>query len=215
MMRPLVLLLLAGLLGGCVETRFESPPGERIEACDARWKGLWVDAAQPRAGEGEELAFRVDEACRFELLERPERDGPPKRVHVPVNFVHDRGRDYVVVADDQLAGLVSLPPPHGIDPAPARSFFIARYRIRGDRLEIHAVDDRRVAGLVIDSTLAGSVDRSRNELHVYVRGDRARVLEILRSEAVFQKKPSAVLERRHFGLDEFERERARQRGGRQ
>ena len=208
-MRMVLIAGLLALLAGCVETRFESPPGDRIEACDARWKGLWVDGGNRRGPADHDLAFRVDESCRFELLERPERNGPVKPVHIPVNFVHDRGRDYLVVADDQLAGLVDLPAPHGVSPKPAKSFFIARYRIRGDRLELFATDDRRIAGLVIDGSLDGTVDRSRNELHVYVRGDRARILDILRKHPVFTDRPGSVLERRKEGLEAWERARRR------
>ena len=196
------------VLGGCVETRFESPPDLAIEPCDARWKGVWVEPGDSAARGDDELAFVVDEACRFELLERPEKDGPLKPVHVPLNFLHDRGHDYLVVADDQLAGLVKLPPPHGIEPAPAKAFFIARYRISGDRLDIDTVDDRRMARLVVDNTLDGTVDRSRNELHVFIRGDRARILDVLRTQSVFGAKPAAKLERRHASLAAYERERA-------
>ena len=118
------------VLGACTETRFESPPGDNIEACDARWKGLWVDASDSASkDEPDELAFLVDQECRFQMLERPEKDGPPKLIHVPLNFVHDHGKDYLVVADNQLAGRGQARPVHGVDPAPEKSFFIARYRI--------------------------------------------------------------------------------------
>ena len=206
-MRLVVLLPLLLALGACVETRFESIPGDSLEACDARWKGLWVDVGESPAAGDDELAFLVDADCRFQLLERPEKDGPPKPVHIPLNFVHDHGKDYIVIADDQLAPVVKLSPVHGVDPAPAKAFFIARYRIRGDTLEIDAIDDKRVARLVIDNVLNGTVDRSRNELHVFVRGDRARVLEILRTQPVFADVPNAKLERRAQTLAEFERER--------
>ncbi len=211
-MRSVILIPLLIALAACVETRFESIPGDAVEACDERWKGLWVYRAGPDEREDDELAFLVDEECRFQLLERPEKDGPPKAVHIPLNFVRGNGADYVVIADDQLSPVVDVRPVHGIDPPPAKAFFIARYRIDGDRLEIDAIDDRRVARLVIDNELSGTVDRSRNELHVFVRGDRARVLEILRTQPVFVDKPGATLERRQQTLAEFERERTRSRG---
>ena len=59
-------LLLVLLLAGCVETRFESPPGDNIETCDARWKGLWIGADAKRRGELDpgvdpaDLAFELD-----------------------------------------------------------------------------------------------------------------------------------------------------------
>ena len=201
-------------LGACTETRFESTPGDEIVACDPNWKGLWVDAsADASTDEPDELAFLVDQECRFFMLERPEKDGPPKQIHIPVNYVHDRGKDYVVVADSQLAEVVKLAPVHGIKPAPAKSFFIARYQVDHDRLRIWQVDSKRTAHLVIDDLLDGTVDSASKELHVYVRGDRAKVLEILRTQKIFEDKPGADVRRIKLSLEEYEQRRSARRAG--
>lgn len=213
--RTLALLALcAGLLGGCVETRFESVPGDRAEACDPRWKGFWVSTGEYAGTERGEAAFLVDEQCRFQLLERPERDGPLKPIHIPLNFVHDGKRDYVVVADDQLAGSVHLSPIHGVDPPPRKAFFIGRYRISGDRLQIDTVDSTRVAHLVLDGRLDGTIDKTRTDLHVFVRGDGRRVLEILRTQPIFDAKPTLAFERRRQSLADYERSRRTPPSGR-
>ena len=191
---------LLAVLAGCVETRFESPIGDNIETCDVKWKGLWGDADSAT----EPGAIYVDEDCRFIVLDQTERGGPLKQIHVPMNFVHADGRDYLVVADSALKGLVELKPPHGIDPVPDKSFFFARYRVRGDRVEINQVDSEAVARLVIDGKLEGSVDKVANDLHVYVRGNRARMLEIVRTQPIFQSKAPTVLVRRKQSVDEFE-----------
>jgi len=191
---------LLAVLAGCVETRFESPIGDNIETCDMKWKGLWGDADSAT----EPGAIYVDEDCRFIVLDQTERGGPLKQIHVPMNFVHADGRDYLVVADSALKGLVELKPPHGIDPVPDKSFFFARYRVRGDRVEINQVDSEAVARLVIDGKLVGSVDKVANDLHVYVRGNRARMLEIVRTQPIFQSKAPTVLVRRKQSVDEFE-----------
>ncbi len=205
MIARVAVLSAALLLGGCVETRFESTPGSAIAACDERWKGLWLDASETPSIDSADLAFLVDDDCRFQWLERPEKNGPVKPVHIPINFVRDGEHDYVVVADNQISAVLALPKVHGIDPQPAKSFLIARYRIRGERLEIDAIDSRRVARLVIDNVLDGSVDSRRNELHVYVRGNRARILEILRTQPVFVGEPSLRLERSTLTLEQHER----------
>jgi hypothetical protein len=189
------------VLGGCVETRFESPIGDNIETCDVKWKGLWGDADSAT----EPGAIYVDEDCRFIVLDQTERGGPLKQIHLPMNFVHADGKDYLVVADSALKGLVELKPPHGIDPPPDKSFFFARYRVRGDRVEINQVDSDAVAKLVIDGKLEGSVDKVANDLHVYVRGNRAHMLEIVRTLPIFQSKAPTVLVRRKQSVDEFER----------
>ena len=189
------------LLGACVETRFEAPLGDNIETCDVKWKGLWGDADSA----AEPSAIYVDDDCRFVVLDQPERGGPLKQIHVPVNFVHADGKDYLVVADSALKGLVELKPPHGIEPAPDKSFFYARYRLRGDRVELNQVDSEAVAKLVIDGKLEGTVEKVSNDLHVFVRGDRTRMLEIVRTQPIFQTKSPTVLIRRKQSLDEFER----------
>ena len=188
------------LLGGCIETRFESPLGDNIETCDVRWKGLWVD---PDAKE-DATAIYVDDDCHFIALDQPEKGGPLKQIHVPMNYVHTDGKDYLVVADTSLKGLVELKPPHGVEPVPEKSFYFARYRVRGDRIEIDQVDSARVAKLVIDGTLDGTVDKSSNDLHVYVRGNRARMLEIVRTQPIFDSKRTTRLVRRKQSVAEFE-----------
>ena len=189
------------LLGGCVETRFEAPLGDNIETCDTRWKGLWGDPEST----SEPSAIYVDDECHFIVLDQPEKGGPLKQIHVPMNYVHADGKDYLVVADVALKGLVDLKPPHGIDPPPDKSFFFARYRVRGDRIEIEQVDSERVAKLVIDGVLDGTVDKTANDLHVYVRGNRARMLEIVRTQAIFNDKRPTRLVRRNQSVADFER----------
>ncbi|RYD16858.1 MAG: hypothetical protein EOP90_02495 [Lysobacteraceae bacterium] len=201
-------ILLGLLLAGCVETRFESPPGDNIETCDARWKGLWIGADAGRKGEldlDDVAAFHVGANCEFTVLDQAEPGGPLKHVRVPLNFVHAHGRDYIVVADSALAGVVTLDPPHGIDPVPKKSYFIARYRVRGDRIEVYTVDSRRAASLVVEGSLDGTVDKTRTNLRVYIEGDRARTLEILRKHAIFEAKPTLELVRSRIDLEAFER----------
>jgi hypothetical protein len=190
--RFIALVIAAASLCGCIETRFESPLGDNIETCDAHWKGLWSFDESPTDNPG---AFWIDEECRFTVLDQPEAGAPFKQIHVPVNFVHDKGKDYLVVADSALKGLVELKPPYGIDPSPPKSYFFARYRVRGDNIQIDSVDDKAVAKLVVDGKLEGTVSKTANELHVYVRGNRAAMLEIVRGDAIFIAKPDMVLSR--------------------
>jgi len=201
--RALMLLACALAATGCIETRFESPPGDNIETCDARWKGLWT--GEDIRSSQDATAFFVDDECRFEVLDQPERGGPIKRLRVPVNFVHADRNDYLVVADTGLKGLVELKAPYGVAPAPEKSFFFARYSAHGERIDIYKVDDKRVAKQIIDGKIDGTVSQTANELHVYVRGDRARTLEILRHGGIFVDKSDMVLHRVNQTVDEFER----------
>ncbi|SFN14379.1 hypothetical protein [Dokdonella immobilis] len=199
-------------LGACTETRFESPPGDRIEACDAGWKGLWVDASgNASKDEPDELAFLVDSECQFQMIERPEKDGPPKLIHVPLNFVHDRGKHYLVVADDQLSGVVKVDPVYGVDPVPEKSFYLARYELKGERMKIFGVDSTRAAHRILDKDLEGTIDSRKNDLHVFVQGDRARILEILRKYDLFEAKPGAEVRKVPLSLEDYERKRTARR----
>ena len=156
-------------------------------------------------GERHLTGFAVDEACAFTLLEQPEAGGPLKRTRIPINYVHAHGDDYVVVSDAALRGLVDLKAPYDIDPPPQKSFFFAKYRVRGDRLEVRKVDDAKAAKLVVDGTLEGTVQKSSNELHVYVRGGRQQMLELVRRHDLFESKPSLVFTRSREDLQDFER----------
>jgi len=200
-MRLLGLIATLCALLGCVETRFESPLGDNIETCDVQWKGLWADPDSPT----EASAIYVDDECHFIVLDQPEKAGAIKQIHVPMNYVHADGKNYLVVSDASLKGLVELKAPHGIEPAPEKSFFFARYEIRGDKLQVNQVDSERVAKLVIDGKLDGTVSKTGNDLHVYVRGNRARMLEIVRTQAIFQTKSPTQLSKRKQTIDEFER----------
>ena len=199
-------LLAAFALAGCVETRFESPIGDNIETCDARWKGLWIGADDAARKDGKDAsAFYVNDDCQFIVLDQPEKSGALKQVHVPINYVHADGKDYIVVADTAVKSLVDLKAPHGIDPAPEKSFFFARYRIRGERMDLYKVDSARTAGLVVEGKVGGTVDKTQNELHVYVSGSRAQMLDLVRAHEIFDEKDPIKLVRSRQTVDEFQR----------
>ena len=206
-MKPLHLLLAILVLAsaGCVETRFESPIGDNIETCDAGWKGLWIGVDDRKDEAKDATAFYVNDECQFTVLDRPEKHGALKQIRVPVNYVHADRKDYIVVADTAIRGLVELKPLHGVTPVPDKSFFFARYRLRGDRIELYPVDTARVAKLVVDGKLDGTIDKVGSELHVYVRGSRAQMLDAVRTLAIFDEKNAIVLARSRQTIDQYEK----------
>lgn len=213
MMRTAAVVLVGSLaLTGCVETRFAAPLGDNIETCDTRLKGLWLDAKEDHADAKRNTkpdpsadGINIDAGCRVEMLEQPEPGGAIKRIHVPVNFVHDGGNDYLVVSDAQLNGLVELAPPYAVSPTPQKSFFFVRYHITGDTLELFDVDTKAVAKLVIDGTLRGTVSSTTSELHAWVDGNRNDMLELVRKQPIFEDKPNLTLRRSRQTLADFER----------
>ena len=190
---------------GCVETRFESPLGDNIETCDTGWKGLWVGLEDHEAESSDATAFYVNEACEFFVIDQPEKGGALKQIHVPVNYVHADRKDYIVVADTAIRSLVELKPPHGVNPAPEKSFFFARYRLRGDRIDLFQVDSDKTAALVLGGKVGGTVDKTANELHVYVTGSRAQMLDLVKSHDIFEDEKPLRLVRSRKTLEEFER----------
>jgi hypothetical protein len=206
MTRPLRLLLAALALAsaGCVETRFASPLGDNIETCDAAWKGLWIPAEDRKDDAKDASAFYVNGECEFIVIDQPEKGGALKQIHVPVNYVHADRKDYIVVADTAIRGLVELKPPHGVKPSPEKSFFYARYRVRGDRIDLYPVDSDKTARLVLDGKIAGTVDKSQNELHVYVTGSRAEMLDLVKSHDIFDEKPLRLVRSKET-LEQFEK----------
>ena len=206
MMKPLRILLafLALTAAGCVETRFESPLGDNIETCDAGWKGLWVGVDYHNKESEDATAFYVNDECQFIVIDQPEKGGALKQIHVPVNYVHADRKDYIVVADTAIRGLVELKPPHGVKPAPEKTFFYARYRLRGDRIDLFQVDSDKTARLVLDGKVGGTVDKAQNELHVYVTGSRAQMLDIVKSHDIFEEKPLRLVRSRKT-LEQFEK----------
>jgi hypothetical protein len=199
----LALLCVFSALGGCTETRFQSPPGDNIETCDVRWKGLWGPADEQERDSP--TAFYVDDECHFIVVDQPQKGGPLKQFHVPVNFVHADGNDYVVVTDVALKGLVKIKPVYGVDPVPEKAFYFSRYRAEKDHIDRFPVDNERVAKQIVDGKLDGTVSKTPNELHVFVTGDRAHMLEILRHGSIFSDKADIKMERLNMSLDEFER----------
>lgn len=197
----IALLMLA--TSGCVETRFESPPGDNIETCDVRWKGLWIgDDEKPKDSV---TAFAVDDGCRFSVLDQAEKGGPFKEIRVPVNFVHADGKDYLIVVDNALKGLLNIKPVFGVDPPPEKSFYFVRYQARADRIDLYQVDDKLVARQIIEHKLRGTVSATDNELHVFVQGNRAQTLEILQHGAIFNDKSDLHLVRVKQSVPEYER----------
>jgi hypothetical protein len=206
--RSLIAALLVALvatcavLTGCTETRFASPPGDNIETCDVRWKGLWGPGD---SDPDNHTVIEVDDQCRVTVLDQIEKGGPLKPFHVPVNFVHADGLDYLVVADTGLKELTKLKPVYGLDPVPEKAFFFARYRVRGDRIEVYPVDTERVAKQIVDGKIDGTISRTPNELHVFVTGDRKHTLEILRHGAIFADKADTRLLRLNQTVEDFQR----------
>lgn len=208
---PLALLFTAGaVMCGCTETRFASPPGDQLQSCDPRWEGLWIPGPEPDSGS----AISVDAACALVMIDVPSNAGPTKHIPISVRFLHADGKDYVVVSDDALKDAVDIQPVYGVQPVPTLTYFVARYTVDKDHINIHDVDDEHVATLIIAGKLEGTVSKTANNLHVFVTGNAAHILEVVRDDSIFDAKPNLELERSNLSAEEFERRAEQQRDAR-
>ncbi|MGA9422287.1 MAG: hypothetical protein WBW61_07975 [Rhodanobacteraceae bacterium] len=195
-------LVFAGLLaltaGACEETRFATPPGADLADCDPAWKGLWLaDDASDDRPEG----IQVDAQCRLSVIETESPGAVPKRTPIALRYAAIAGRKYVVASQSALKPLFDLPPPYAIDPPPMDAYFLARYRVSADRIELFRVDNAKVAKLVIDGKLDGTVSKTDNELHVFVRTNAAGLVDLLKRENIFTDTPGIVALRSHLDID--------------
>lgn len=188
-------------LAGCVETQFESPLGGRPVSCDAHWKGLWIgnDLTDQSA------AIYVNPDCRAYVVDGPAPDKPIRRVELPLRYRNVDGHDCLSVEAAAFKDLVDLNPPHAIEPAPAHAYFFAHDQIRGGGIEIDLVNSNRLAQPIIDGKIEGTISKTANELRVLVRGDPARMLEIVRNQSIFEDVVPTMLVRSRQPLREFER----------
>ncbi|MGA8278712.1 MAG: hypothetical protein WB784_11035 [Rhodanobacteraceae bacterium] len=202
MQNRLSCLLVAGLLAlaasACEETRFATPPGTDLADCDPAWKGLWLgDDTSDERPEG----IYVDAQCRLSVIETESPGATPKRTPIALRYATIAGKRYVVAAQSALKPLFDLPPPYAIDPPPGDAYFLARYRVSADRIELFRVDNAKVAKLVIDGKLDGTVSKTDNELHVFVRTNAAGLVDLLRRENIFTDTPGIVALRSHLDID--------------
>ncbi|MBS0213338.1 MAG: hypothetical protein JSR26_09210 [Proteobacteria bacterium] len=86
-----IALALVATLGGCDISTFAQPPLAEA-ACDARLVGHWLQATQPRDGDGT-MDIRIDSSCRVVLTGRDE-DGMHLVGPLALHVGHDAGNDY-------------------------------------------------------------------------------------------------------------------------
>ncbi len=67
------------------------------------------------------------------------------------------------------------------------------------------MNDQIAAQRIIDGKFEGTISKTDNELHVFIRGDRAKVLEIVRHAAIFSNKSNLQMIRSKLSVAEFER----------
>ncbi|HNR91130.1 MAG TPA: hypothetical protein PKO41_01775 [Dokdonella sp.] len=191
-------LTLLLVLAGCVETRFESLPGDQVERCDARWVGNWrfVSSEDKREAADDAVFIAIGAGCRdIRVFEKGKQDDD---LTADLHFARvDRMRILAVQLIEQK------------DKGKAKGewdggYHYFRYDTRANRIDMYAVDHDRVAHLLIDGKLRGRVEMvsQRPGVHRqshgrsqenFVAGDASAMVEVVRKPGIFEKRPSNSL----------------------
>ncbi|MBN8481964.1 MAG: hypothetical protein J0L88_10295 [Xanthomonadales bacterium] len=189
--RCCIVLVLSTALGGCEVTRFESLPGDHVERCDARWVGNWRLAADDDDDANDLAYVSVNSDCSgIRTVENGKVADSPE---VKLQFARVGRMNIVAVL---LADQKSVSKE---DPGRSPGFHYFRYEAGRDRISLHAVDDRRVADLIINGKLRGSVKFDSqgpqgrkpphgSTLENFVAGDTAAMARAVQQRGVFDRR---------------------------
>ena len=166
-------------------------PGIIWKAAMRVGRGLWFPRAEPNS----DSAFYIDDACRFVMIEVPKNGGPTKRTtHIPElcarrrqGLSRDRRRCLEGGGRHQT-GLWRRSRSQA-------AFYYARYVADKTNIDVYPVDSQARRHPHHRPKIDGTVSKTTNELHVFVSGDAAHMLEILRGDSIFADKPKIELVR--------------------
>jgi len=193
------LLLLAGLLSGCVDTLFESQPAETVSSCDRRFEGRWRVLPADSKNQDDELFLIVDPQCKhWHFLEDGKEDEKLART-THIAFASVAGKALLTVKVD--------PDAKDAGAADARwrdGYYYFRYEFADKSIHLRGVDDHRVAHLIIDGDIQGRTERvsrepadrrggSSSELHNFVAGKPDEMARVVQLDGVFGAADAYVL----------------------
>jgi len=199
-LQRLSLLLCIVLLGGCVETVFESTAGSDVKACDAQFVGNWRVLPADGSAKDQALFIVVDAGCKtLHFVEDGKEDADmAKKTHVSFAKVGERSVLMAKIDNDTK----------GPDAKWSEGYHYFLYERRGDEIRLRPVDDKQVAHLIIDGKLFGHVEKisrrpgdpsanrdddRRATLRNYVAGKPEDMAQAVGVDGVFAAEPSHIL----------------------
>jgi len=189
-MRLLPLLALAAVTSGCTDTVFESQPSDSVASCDTHFVGKWRLLSSDSKDKNDRLFVIVDPDCkRWHFIEDGKEDESIART-THFAFAQVGGKPLLTVKVD--------PEKKNENDAQARwhdGYFYFRYEFADQEIHLHAVDDRRVAHLIIDDKIQGRSERvskqpgsarsGNSELHNFVAGKPEEMARVAQLDGVF------------------------------
>jgi hypothetical protein len=190
---------LAGLLSGCVETIFESPPGAAAATCDKRWVGNWeVHMVDRKAESDDKLELRVGAECKTLIIVE---NGTTQ---------HDLDHAVMVFAsikNNSIAALKLESSTKGANTSDWDSgYHYFSYDAGDNEIRVRQPDDARVAKLLIEGKLFGRTENITRypgakqpadgaTLHNFVAGTPQEMAHALEAYPLFSDKSAFILKR--------------------
>jgi len=193
-----ILVLLTATLGGCTDTLFESQPAENVASCDKLFVGNWRVLATDSKNQDDEMFLIVEPQCkRWRFIEDGKEDEKLARTtHIAFANVGGKALLTVKVDEDKPS----------TDSRWRDGYYYLSYTFADKNIHLHAVDDRRLAHLIIDGTVQGRTERvsrapgdkrkivdGSSELHNFVAGSPAEMAQAVQIDGLFAEADAYLL----------------------
>ncbi|HST27223.1 MAG TPA: hypothetical protein VLK26_02505 [Rudaea sp.] len=187
-MKSLLLLGALALLCGCQDTFFETQPGTRITACDERFVGQWRLLPADPAKADDAFFVVVEPQCKRWRFIEDGKDDIKTENSVHVAFARVGELALLTLKEDQPAS-------HDSQARWSDGYRYLRYDFVDGTIRLHAVDDKRVAHLIIDGGIHGRTERISREpgsqrdsddLHNFVAGDAKEMARVAQLDGIFR-----------------------------
>lgn len=177
-------------LTACSSLQFESLPTGKLEACDQRLVGDWVDVPEPGSKEKPGVA-RLTAGCS-KIISLDLQTNEVEEDAMDMQFLRVALGDFLVEAPDATTPSTTRP----------AGYTLVRYEVQDQTLRVWRGDAELGARLIGEAKMAGLVDRhSRSEksssgsLLVHVYGNSAELDKLLSANALFTGEPQLTLKR--------------------
>jgi hypothetical protein len=149
-----IAMLITGLLSGCAETLFESTPGNKIVSCDQHFVGAWRLGTSDKSDgmNADKLFVIVDPACKaFHFIENGKGDPESEsKTHIAFAKVGQESILTLKIDIDRNSDEKERKWRDGY------RYFL--YEIRDKEIQLHPVDDKQVAHMIIDDKILGRTE---------------------------------------------------------
>jgi hypothetical protein len=172
-----VLLLVCIALTGCESTTFDSMPAGASDACPVNWPGGWI-AIDDQGHDDPGFAVFVSPQCAIENVSVTEKSPAPAALK-PM-FWHNAGHEYALLGVIDSYSLMAEK--RDADSVPAPGYFMLRWEIENQQMALRAPAHKRVATLIVNGAIDGSVERKKDRsLHNVINANPEQLRTLLQA----------------------------------